>query len=192
MRYYVLAAAVAAAISAPVSAQDAPFTGLRVEGLVGYERPSVESSAFDGVTYGVGAGYDFQLGGIVAGVEAELSDSSASECIGNFDVTGDKACFRTGRDIYAGARLGAAISPSMLLYAKAGYTNTRLNLEYDAGPTVVGGDFGGGENVDGLRAGAGAEFAIGSRSFLKTEYRYSNYENGYEKHQIVGGFGFRF
>ena len=53
---------------------------------------------------------------------------------------------------------------------------------------------------DKLPAGALQEFievegngcSLGPNSFAKTEYRYSNYEQGFEKHQVVAGFGFRF
>ena len=37
-----------------------------------------------------------------------------------------------------------------------------------------------------------AEYALGTNAFVKTEYRYSNYESGFERHQVLGGFGFRF
>jgi outer membrane immunogenic protein len=33
---------------------------------------------------------------------------------------------------------------------------------------------------------------LGTNSFAKAEYRYSNYEQGVERHQVMGGFGFRF
>ena len=61
---------------------------------------------------------------------------------------------------------------------------------------VAGADNESGENLDGGRIGVGAEigiptFGLGSAAFLKTEYRYSNYEQGFEKHTGVVGVGFR-
>jgi outer membrane immunogenic protein len=50
----------------------------------------------------------------------------------------------------------------------------------------------GNANADGIRAGAGLEYALGQNLFVKAEYRYSNYEAGVERNQVVGGFGFRF
>ena len=41
------------------------FSGLKVEGLVGYDRADVEGEDSDGVTYGAGVGYDLQTGGMV-------------------------------------------------------------------------------------------------------------------------------
>jgi outer membrane immunogenic protein len=193
MRYYLLGAAFAAGFAAPAAAQTtAPFTGLRVEGIAGYERPSVETSAFDGIVYGAGVGYDFEIGGAVAGVEAELSNSTGEECFSGLEQAGDTTCFRPGRDIYVGARFGTRVGSRGLIYAKAGYVNGRLELEYDDGTAAGVDDFEAGEDSGGYRLGAGAELAIGSSSFVKLEYRYSDYESGYTKHQAVAGFGFRF
>jgi outer membrane immunogenic protein len=36
------------------------------------------------------------------------------------------------------------------------------------------------------------EHALGSRAFVKAEYRYSNYEAGLSRNQVVGGIGLRF
>lgn len=193
MRYYGLAALFAAGFATPATAQPAaPGTGLRIEVIGGYERPSLESSAFEGIVYGIGAGYDFQLGGIVAGVEAELSDSTGEECFTGLDVAGDTTCLRTGRDIYVGGRLGARVGSRALVYAKAGYTNARFEVEYDDGTAAGLNDFEGGESTDGYRLGAGTEIGVGSNTFVKAEYRYSSYDGGFERHQAVAGFGLRF
>jgi outer membrane immunogenic protein len=47
-------------------------------------------------------------------------------------------------------------------------------------------------NGDGLRLGAGIEFALGRGAYAKTEYRYSNYEGGVTRNQVITGLGFRF
>ncbi len=183
----------AGAAASPALAQDAaPFQGARVEGLIGYDRVGIDGDGADGVTYGVGVGYDIQRGRGVFGIEAEVTDSTSDECIGGFLVAGDTLCAAAGRDLYIGARAGAAVAPNLLLYAKAGYTNGRVRLDYDDGTAATAADFSIGENLDGVRVGAGAEYAIGPNSFLKAEYRYSNYEQGFDRHQVVGGFGFRF
>ena len=55
MRKYVLCALLAAA-AAPAAAQEAvPFSGVRVEGVVGYDAADVEGENSDGVTYGAQA-----------------------------------------------------------------------------------------------------------------------------------------
>lgn len=196
MRKYLFAVLLAGSATlavTPAAAQEAsPFSGVRVEGLVGYDTTDVEGENSDGITYGVGVGYDFQMGGMVAGVEAEASDSTVDECVSSVDITGDQLCVDAGRDLYVGGRVGAAVSPNVLLYGKAGYTNSRVSLDYEDGTTGTVNDFEAGENLDGIRVGAGVEFALGPNSYAKTEYRYSNYEQGFDRHQVVAGFGFRF
>ncbi len=196
MRKYLLAglmAGAAAIWATPASAQEAaPFSGVRVEGIVGYDTTDVEDENSSGIAYGVGVGYDFQMGGLVAGIEAEASDSTLDECVSDVDLVGDELCVQAGRDLYVGGRIGAAVSRNVLLYGKAGYTNARVALDYEDGTSGTVLDFEEGENLDGVRVGAGLEFALGPNSFAKAEYRYSNYEQGFDRHQAVAGFGFRF
>ena len=193
MRKYILAALVAGTVATPAFAQDAaPLGGLRVEGLVGYDRMDVEGGKTDGVNYGVGLGYDIQSGGMVYGVEAEAMDSNVDECVSDVDLTGDQLCAEQGRDLYVGARVGAAVGEGTLVYAKGGYTNSRIRLDYEDGTTGTTADFSEGTGLDGARVGGGVQFALGTNAYAKAEYRYSNYEQGFEKHQGVVGFGFRF
>jgi outer membrane immunogenic protein len=193
MRKYVFAMALATAAATPALAQDAaPFSGLRVEGLVGYDTTDVEGESSDGITYGAQVGYDVQTRGAVFGAEGEIADSTVDECVQDVDVTGDELCASAGRDLYIGGRAGAVVSPNMLVYGKAGYSNARVNLDYEDGTAGDTLDFEEGENLDGVRVGGGVEVALGPNSYAKTEYRYSNYEQGFDRHQVVAGFGFRF
>ncbi|ATE63330.1 outer membrane protein [Rhizorhabdus dicambivorans] len=189
MRSIVVAALFAASAATPALAQDrAPFTGPRVEGLAGWDR--VQNNGHDdGVHYGLGAGYDFQAGGALVGIEAEAADSSVKQCAGSRTVADPRVCAKTGRDLYVGGRLGTVVGGRTLLYAKGGYTNAQAKLTSNDGTTQT---TLGKTNLDGYRVGAGAEYAIGQNSYVKTEYRYSNYENGFSRHQVVAGFGFRF
>lgn len=192
MRKYIAVALLAGALAAPAFAQDAaPFSGLRVEGIVGYDTTDIEDENADGIAYGVGVGYDIQSGGLVFGVDGEASDSNLDECVADSLVAGDALCARAGRDLYAGARVGAAVGSNALLYARAGYTNARVTTSYDH-PTNNALDLTERQNLDGVRVGGGLELGIGSNSFVKAEYRYSNYEQGFDRHQVVGGFGLRF
>jgi len=186
-----LVAATTAAVATPAFAQDpAPtgsFAGPRVEGLVGWDRTQGYGDHDDGVLYGIAGGYDFQSGNLVLGVDAELNDSTAKDCVGAGSAANPEVCAKAGRDLYVGGRVGTVVGSRTLLYAKAGYTNARYKLTYDDGDKITDG-----RNFDGLRVGAGAEYALSPNSFIKAEYRYSNYEDGLERHQVVGGFGFRF
>ncbi|MFO1240873.1 MAG: outer membrane beta-barrel protein [Sphingomonadaceae bacterium] len=194
-----VAAVLATMIATPAFAQEqAPFTGPHVEALAGYEH----TSDADGIMYGVAGGVDFQLGGVIAGLEGEFSDSTNKGS--NTDVLqiGDSTNLKTGRDLYAGARIGFAVSPKTMIYAKGGYTNAKFNARYaDATGTV----FTQGRTADGYRLGAGIEQKFnlfGPSGFIKAEYRYSNYKNldvgandvniDVDRHQVVVGLGVRF
>jgi outer membrane immunogenic protein len=196
MRTKFLAAALIAssALAAPAFAQDATGpSGFRA-GVVGgldIVRPgSTEDSDVDGddqsmegALYGVEVGYDLPLGGVVLGLEAELNDTTGKTRTNsndpNFFGYGQVS---TGRDIYAGVRLGFMASPTTMIYGKAGYTNARLNVLVDNGATETENNF----QLDGWRLGAGVEKSIGRNTYAKVEYRYSNYT------AAVAGVGFRF
>lgn len=217
MRKLVLAALAASVSATPALAQDInpQFTGPRVGVTAGYDilRPGSSEDAdidgvdenIDGFNYGVELGYDFAIGGAVLGVEAELADSTAKQrtSTSNPDFLGFGEV-AAGRDIYVGARAGILASPSTLVYAKGGYTNARLNVLASDGTTELRDNF----KLDGWRLGAGVEQAIGTNTFAKLEYRYSNYSNANfeyrngatnenfnidtDRHQIVAGVGIRF
>ena len=193
-----------AALAGPAAAQDygppppppppggygpQPFTGLHVDGLLGVDRLQNDGHS-DALFYGINGGYDFGLrAGMIAGIEVEASDSDNKSCYGNETVADPRLCAKAGRDLYVGGRIGKAITPQILLYAKAGYTNTRFKVTADDGfdrYTLDRADF------DGLRAGVGAEYQITQNGFVKAEYRYSNYEQGFSRNQLLGGVGFRF
>ena len=193
MRIFLLAILLAGTVATPAVAQNAaPFSGVRVEGVVGYDTTDVEDENSGGVVYGAQLGYDVQSGGLVFGVEGEVSDSTVDECVRDVDLIGDELCVQAGRDLYVGGRVGAAASSDVLVYGKAGYTNGRVALDYEDGTAGTTLDFEEGENLDGVRVGGGLEVALGPNSYLKAEYRYSNYEQGFDRHQAVAGFGFRF
>jgi outer membrane immunogenic protein len=204
MRILILATALAAstALATPAFAQDAdaPFTGPRVEGVVGWDRiddgANSGTEASDGVVYGGQVGYDFQLGGAVLGVEGEVTGSTNKDTTNGLIVAGDRFRVSAGRDLYVGGRLGFAAGPRALIYAKGGYTNARINTRYTSG-TITADEH---ADAEGWRAGAGVEFLLSKNLYAKAEYRYSNYSNidgtnadiDLDRHQVVGGIGFRF
>ncbi|HYJ30717.1 MAG TPA: porin family protein [Allosphingosinicella sp.] len=187
----VAAAAAAALAAAPAAAQ---VSGPRVEAVIGYESATLDDFGSQddvsesGILYGLGVGYDIPVGPTIAlGIDLEATDSAV-----NWRET--STAFATdlrialGRDLYAGARITAAVSPSLNLYAKAGYTNLSTRLDFTS-PTfseVIEADEG------GLRVGAGAQFAVGANSYIGAEYRYSSYDGDLRRHQGVAALGFRF
>ena len=194
MRKFAFAAALlAGTVATPALAQDNPnLGGFHVDGIVGWDRSSIQNEHANGVTYGVGAGYDFRSGNAIFGVEAEASDSTADRSVTGAVIAGDSLRVRAGRDLYVGGRVGFGVGSNSLVYAKAGYTNARFRADYDDGTAATVADFTQRTNLDGIRAGVGAQIGVGSRAYLRTEYRYSNYQDGVDRHQVVGGFGVRF
>lgn len=190
MRNLVLATLLATVAATPAFAQDAaPFTGPRVEGIVGWDRIQADGHD-DDVMYGIAAGYDAQMGKAVIGGEVEYSDSNNQACNGAAKTAADPLlCVKAGRDLYAGARVGTTVGASTLLYAKAGYTNADAKFTSDNGTaeTTLAKT-----HLDGVRVGAGIEQKLTGNAYLKGEYRYSNYERGVERHQALAGIGIRF
>lgn len=195
-RYGLAAVLATACVASPAFAQDAEpaadkaATGFRVEAIAGYEDAKFDSVRGDsGFLYGLGVGYDIAAGRFRFGLEGEASDSTAKECS---VFAANTVCSKAGRDLYAAARIGGMISDKALLYGKVGYTNFRESNRF----TPVGGGATSvvHPEVDGLRLGAGTEIAVGAKTFIKAEYRFSNYEasDDFDRHQGVIGFGLRF
>lgn len=185
-----------AAIAAPAAAQfgpqadAAPFTGVHVEGLLGWDDLQNHGHSND-LMYGVSGGYDVAAGnGIRIGIEGEATDSDNKSCYGSFTAADPRTCAKANRDLYVGGRIGKVVDGGRaLLYAKAGYTNARIGFTADDGTShyALGHD-----DLDGVRVGVGAEYALTRTSFVKAEYRYSNYEQGFSRNQLLGGVGLRF
>ena len=213
-----LAAASVATLSVPAMAQDdSTFTGPWIAGVAGYDMNRAGSSQDDGINvdrdqnaegliYGAAIGYDVDMGGVVLGAEAELTDSMADSNYSDPYTNFGLGTVDAGRDIYVGARVGFKAQPSTLLYAKGGYTNARFNFVGTNGTTNYDRNL----DTDGWRAGAGVEQKLGGNAFAKLEYRYSNYNRGEidfesaniadsdrfdidtDRHQVMAGVGWRF
>ncbi|MDF8334768.1 outer membrane protein [Novosphingobium cyanobacteriorum] len=230
-----LVAASALAVSVPALAQEeAPatatgmgdpsvsparnFSGLSVNTVIGYDHlrsgstKDIDTNAdikqsLNGVVFGGGIGYDAAIGDrLTIGAEAEATTSSARWDNNNGEPnTFNLGRVKAGRDLYAGARIGFAMSPKTLLYVKGGYTNARFNLETTGGGLSARRRL----DTDGWRAGAGIEQKLGNHGFGRIEYRYSNYTKGEydynadipdsgrfsldtDRHQVVASVGVRF
>jgi len=207
----------ATAVAAPAFAQDVnpTFTGPRVEATLGYDHVGAGSSvdndngdddqSIDGLLYGGGIGYDIATsGGLVLGVEGEITGSTARNSRGDYTSTFGYGRVRQGRDLYVGGRVGVLANPLTLVYAKGGYTNSKLDVLAGSTTQTTDTNF----KLDGWRIGAGVERSLSPTSYAKVEYRYSNYEKGRidygsgatsgrfdvdtDRHQIVASYGFRF
>ena len=187
-----VACAAFAALATPASA--AVTSGGRVEVIAGWDHGSVDFTDFgiaddidsDGIVFGIGAGYDFALGtGTAIGIDVEASEST-----GDIDVTdgATSAEISVGRDLYVGGRLTFAAGANANVYVKAGYTNARIHATVTDGFDIISDS----ANADGVRGGIGAQFGLGRNLYLGGEYRYSNYEADFSRHQLVGTLGLRF
>lgn len=202
MKKAILTALAACVISSPAYAQDdTALGGAKIGVIAGYDSVKLsvdgDSASKGGFVYGLTAGYDFDLGKAVVGIEAELADSTAKEKATDILEAGDEASIAASRDLYVGARVGFGVGSNVLLYAKGGYTNVRVKARY----ADSSGSFGDSDTLDGYRLGAGVEL-VGQMNFARLEYRYSDYGkysyDGFNtgisasRHQIVATGGFRF
>ena len=171
MKKLIIASVAALAFASPALAQesDAELSGFRLEAIAGLDRVNVDGGGETGVAYGVAGGYDIQSGSLVFGVDGEVAFATTDDC-----------CTSAGRDLAIGGRIGTRIGSGGLLYTKAAYTNARIKSDF--------GNF----NVDGVRLGLGIEQQLTSQFYVKGEYRYSNYQFGIERHQVLAGVGARF
>jgi outer membrane immunogenic protein len=194
---FALAFAATPALAQDDPDSDASFTGPRAEAVVGWDKvdtnvPNGDSK--DGVLFGGAVGYDFQTGGAVIGFEGEATGASTRESGSSVLVPGDAYRVKAGRDLYVGGRVGFLAGDNALIYAKGGYSNARVKTRYTSGATTIEDH----DDLDGWRAGAGAEVKLGGNMYAKAEYRFSKYGDiagsnvDVKRHQVVGGVGIRF
>lgn len=202
-----------AVLLAATPAAAADFAGPRAEARFGWDRTTVEveyddgDTAFegkdhdDGLGVGVEFGYDFAVGGAVVGGYAGVDFANTKECSEVFG--NDEACVKLGRNFTLGARIGAAVTPSTLLYVKGGYSNGQTKVTYE---DFADSDFNTTEkaNRDGFHVGVGAEMNVSETGYAKLELIRTNYNDyGYSddfvdastdsrRTQATLGFGLRF
>lgn len=187
-----------ATLAAATAAQAADFTGPRIEARFGWDRLGYDSISdlnsatrgadrnADGVMYGIAAGYDFGLTpNVIAGIEvaADFFSNSEAGTIGGINYV-----VKPKRDFEVSGRIGTKLAENVLLYGKVGYSNARFTGRL-TGPGV---NISSSDNNDGWRVGAGLEFALSENVYAKAEYRYTNYEGGVSRNQVVTGLGLRF
>lgn len=179
MKKIAIAAAVALTVASPAWAQDETagpvrdFSGVRIAVFAGVDALTIqEDDAADsarGLLYGGSVGYDHQVGSVTLGVQAEITDSTAEYDIENLIVIGDEFAAQAGRDIYVGARVGFPAGRNALIYAGAGYVNSRITSAYSDNTGAISES----ETRDGFRVSGGGE--IGSGNFFgRLELRYQD------------------
>lgn len=174
--------------AAPV-AYAAPFswTGFYVGGELGWIRTDPDYTAGavllgtpflvsattgkDGMSYGILAGYNYQVGNVVLGVEGDFEGWTVGQ-IRYTSITGD---FLTAHSKWGGSvrgRLGFAADRALFYVAGgAAFVSSKTSI-----PTTgisVGGD----DTRVGWTVGAGIDYAFSNNWFTGLEYRYSQFES---------------
>ena len=164
--------------------QDAPGTPSTALGEVVVDRSR------DSVAGGVFAGYDYKISPrIVLGAEAGVTfgaDDSLVRDTGSTRVTIDPR-----RAIDLTARAGYRVTDNMLLYARAGYTNARVQTSLEDGTGIRSAS----DNRDGWLVGGGLERALNDNISARLEYRYADLSEGdgkFDRHQALVGIAYRF
>ena len=159
-KYVAMGIAVMAMLATPAMAQD--FQGPRLGAEIGVAGDDFGSTAR--ATYGVNAGYDFDLGKVVVGPTVSYTAPFDSDGLGLREWT-------------VGARAGVKAGNKTLVYVSGAYS--KLDTQFP------------GANSDGYRVGLGIERSFGN-AYANLETRYANHQYGIELYQTVIGVGYRF
>jgi outer membrane immunogenic protein len=146
----------------PVNTWSGPYAGV----TLGYAFAGETEDEFgdsidtDGFLLGGFAGYNYQVGNIVAGAEADIGYSWVEGS--NAGLTSESGVEGSLR-----ARLGYVVSPSVLLYATAGGAAKDLEVS-----DATGSDS---NTMIGWTAGGGADIMVTEKVFGRVEYRYTDF-----------------
>jgi outer membrane immunogenic protein len=173
----------------PLNTWSGPYAGVTVGyGFAGDTEvgsPINNSIDTDGFQIGGFAGYNYQAGNIVAGVEGDIGYSWEDGSNAGWDSN-------SGVEGSLRARLGYVVTPDVLLYATAG--GAAKKLEVSDGITSED------KGLIGWTAGAGADVMITQQVFGRVEYRYTDFGssdfNGVDVsdkgHRVTVGLGMKF
>jgi outer membrane immunogenic protein len=133
---------------------------------------------FGGIYVEGTAGYEDVLGNVDTADVAYGASAGVNIPVGDLIVGAEATVDNVfdNRDVGASAKLGYVFGKFMP-YAKVGYAN------YEDVTS---------RNLDGLRVGGGLEYNIGTNSYIKTEYRYTDFAGNTGKHSALVGLGIRF
>jgi len=140
------------------------------------------------VSAGVFAGYDYQIGRAVVGVEGDYNrvfgsnESHISE--DQYPGPGGIWSLKSRWNASIRGRLGFLATDRALVYGTAGVAFSRFDLRggventiddfYEIYPNFGAGDIGGGTRV-GWTAGGGLQYALDANWSMRGEYRYTDY-----------------
>jgi outer membrane immunogenic protein len=196
MKKHLLIGALFACVPGAALAQDTDntgtradaFAGPRIEARIGWETPTVSG---DGEVYKIGqaVSYGGEVGfDIAAGSNFVVGPYATFEFSG-VDVCDDGDCLEIDNNLGLGLQAGLAASPSVLVYAKAGYARMKIS--------ATSGGASESESAGGLQGGLGVELALGnSGAYGRLEANYSDYGKFYginlQRRHVAAAVGFRF
>lgn len=140
------------------------------------------------------AGYNWQMGRAVLGVEADIGTGNLKS-----STSGTSGVLNTDLNAMGSirGRAGVLVSPALLLYGTAGIGWASYDIGLAGFPSET-------KTYTGLQVGAGLEYMISRNLTLRTEYIYSDYgrevlsntsgANGYkpDSHAIRAGVAIKF
>lgn len=173
------------------------FAGPRAEVTVGLDQSSddvtIGGSEVTGLRVGGAIGYDVAIGKrVTLGVEAGIGWMAAGHTkVGPFPPDTNIFKISGAHDADVSARIGYAVSPKTLIYAKAGLADGTYRTSWGNGQSYTPHD------DEGLRVGGGIEQKLTRNVYAKAEYRYTMYgdrpgDNDTSRHQLLTGVGVRF
>jgi outer membrane immunogenic protein len=199
-------------LATPAAAQD--FQGVRIEARLGYDWNGLEATygdaiqtaqvqnQEDGLVFGGELGYDFQVSpGFILGVYAGADFSDADFCRQVAAV--EQACLEVRRNLYIGARAGAQIGRTTLIYGKAGYSNGQARINFHDVDNLVD-DLVDRGSRDGWHFGIGVEQNFTPNFYGKLEFVHTIYSDldfvnpdytvtvDGNRSQVIGALGLRF
>jgi outer membrane immunogenic protein len=175
-------------------------------GWVGLDSKAIDENGFYGTCCGAGssetatldpsggliggqAGYNWQSGTMVVGVEG---DFDAADARGSKTVWPDHATFATGLDSLATARLRLGFLPTqqqnLLLFATGGYAGGYIKDTLDPVALVIGNS----SWSNGWTIGGGAEWALNNQWSVKAEALYVSFGDRTTSISDEGTYRFKF
>jgi outer membrane immunogenic protein len=148
------------------------WTGFYIGGHVGYGWADIGAAGGfgngispKGMTYGLQAGFNYQVGSWVFGIEGEYSWADINHSQGVLGIASADA--KIDQTYNVAGRIGYAFDRT-LLYGKAGVAWTQEEYFF----TLLGGTATGSVNRTGWLVGAGIEYAFWNNWTVKLEYNY--------------------
>ncbi|WP_321395345.1 porin family protein [Emcibacter sp.] len=186
MKNFLFALAGVAALSTATAAfaEENSFAGPYVGVEVGYNDLDFDAGTANvganGFNYGLFAGYRYQVGSsLLLGLEARAGESTAS-------LGDETASIDAGRQLGVDATIGTTLGTNnnILAFAFVGYENARL--------TANVGNESDAADMDGIRFGAGTEYAFTKNLSVRATLAYTDYESDVSNIQILTGLVYNF